>query len=47
MLYLIARIERSFAAVAGTVEAVDTAALERKRPITVPLVREVLENRGV
>ncbi len=47
VLYLIARIERSFAAVAGTVEAVDTAALERKRPITVPLVREVLENRGV
>ncbi|MBO6781979.1 MAG: DNA replication protein [Alphaproteobacteria bacterium] len=44
--YLIARMERSFAAVTRTVAAVDAAALERQRPVTVPLVREVLEDFG-
>jgi DnaA regulatory inactivator Hda len=43
VLYLLARIERSFAAVAATVAAVDAAALERGRPVTVPLARDVLE----
>ena len=41
--YLVSRIERSFAAVRRTAEALDAAALQRKRPITVPLARQVLE----
>lgn len=41
--FLVPRMERSFAAVAGIVAAIDTAALERLRPVTVPLVREVLD----
>jgi chromosomal replication initiation ATPase DnaA len=40
--YLIPRLERSFAAVHAAVDALDRAALERRRPITVPLAREVL-----
>ncbi len=40
--YLIPRLERSFAAVRAAVEALDRAALEQQRPITVPLAREVL-----
>lgn len=42
--YLLPRIERSFEAAARIVAAIDAAALERLRPITVPLVREVLES---
>lgn len=41
--YLVARIERSFAAAGRTVDAIDRAALARKRPVTVPFVRELLE----
>jgi len=40
--YAITRIERSFAAVEALVAALDRAALAAKRPLTVPLVREVL-----
>jgi chromosomal replication initiation ATPase DnaA len=41
--YLVSRIERSFAAAAQTVEALDAAALAERRPVTVPLARSVLE----
>ena len=40
--YLVARMERSFAAVSRIVAELDAAALARQRPVTVPLVREVL-----
>jgi DnaA regulatory inactivator Hda len=43
VVYLLARIERSFAAVAAVVADIDAAALERGRAVTVPLAREVLE----
>lgn len=42
--YLLPRIERSFEAASRIVAAIDAAALERLRPITVPLVREVVES---
>lgn len=41
--FLLGRIERSFAAVRRVVRAVDQAALAKKRGITVPLVRDVLQ----
>jgi len=41
--YVVARIERAPAAVAGLVERLDRLALEEKRQITVPLVRRLLE----
>ncbi|MEA1938803.1 MAG: DnaA/Hda family protein [Pseudomonadota bacterium] len=41
--YLLPRIERSFAAVRDLVDRLDSAALTRKRAITVPLARSVLE----
>jgi len=44
VLYLMARMERSFAAVAEIVAAIDAAALERGRPVTVPLAREILDD---
>lgn len=44
--YVLARIERSFAAVAAIVAALDAAALAQRRPLTVPLAREVLEAQG-
>jgi DnaA regulatory inactivator Hda len=40
--YLLARMERSFAAARGLVAAIDRAALESRREITVPLARRVL-----
>jgi len=40
--YLVGRIERSFAAAGQVVEALDRAALEAGRPVTVPLARRVL-----
>ena len=40
--YLVTHMERSFAAALRLVAASDAAALSAKRPITVPLVREVL-----
>ena len=42
--YLAARIERSFAAAARVVAALDAAALERRRPVTRALARDVLDN---
>lgn len=45
--YLVLRIERSFAAVEECVRAIDRRAAAQKRPITVPLVRQVLtESEG-
>ncbi|HCP00422.1 MAG: DNA replication protein [Alphaproteobacteria bacterium] len=43
VFYLLARMERSFAAVADIVAAIDAAALECHREITVPLAREILD----
>lgn len=40
--YLAARIERSFAAAAGVIAALDKAAMETQRAISVPLARKVL-----
>lgn len=40
--FLIARMERSFAAARDMVAAIDEASLSRRREITVPLAREVL-----
>jgi len=42
LTFLLARMERSFAAARELVAALDTAALAEKRPITVPLARVVL-----
>jgi chromosomal replication initiation ATPase DnaA len=41
--YLVARMERSFAAARRLVAALDQAALAAHRPVTVPLARAVLE----
>lgn len=43
MSYVLSRMDRSFAAVGAVVEALDAAALARRRSITVPLARAVLE----
>ena len=43
--YLLPRIERSAAAAAAIVQALDEAALVRRHAVTVPLVRAVLEAR--
>jgi chromosomal replication initiation ATPase DnaA len=40
--WLLRRIERSFDGARAAVARLDAAALERKRPVTVPLAREVL-----
>lgn len=44
--YLAARLERSFAAVAGAVARLDRAALAEKRKVSLALVRRVLEEDG-
>ncbi len=44
--YLVARMERSFAAIGGTVAALDALSLAERRAITVPLARRVLEAAG-
>lgn len=44
--YLVARIERSFAAAASVAARLDDAALSAARPITIKLAREVLEEPG-
>ncbi len=44
--YVVVRIERSFAAVATTVAALDAAALASGREVTVPLARTVIEGQG-
>lgn len=41
--YVLGRMERSFAAARQVVEALDSASLARRRAITVPLARAVLE----
>ncbi len=41
--FLLARMERSFAAARALVEALDRAALAKRRNITIPLAREVLD----
>jgi len=41
--YLVARIERSFAAAALVAARLDREALSRQRPVTVPLARTVLD----
>jgi len=43
--YLVARIERSFAAVAAIVEVLDAMSLANKRAISVPLARELLDGQ--
>ena len=42
--YLLRRGERSFAAAKRTVTLIDRAALQRKRQVTVALVRDILES---
>lgn len=44
--YLVPRMERSFAAARRLVAALDAASLSRRRPVTVPLARSVLEGLG-
>lgn len=44
--WLLPRMERSFAAAQQMVALLDAAALARRRAITVPLAREVLEGQG-
>jgi chromosomal replication initiation ATPase DnaA len=46
ILYLLSRIERSFAAARRVVAALDRAALARRQKITVHLARKVLEAAG-
>jgi DnaA-homolog protein len=41
--YLLARVPRDLATLTSLLEALDREALARKRPLTLPLVREVLE----
>lgn len=43
--YVVGRMDRSFAAARELVAALDRASLARRRPVTVPLAREVLEGR--
>jgi hypothetical protein len=45
--YVLPRLERSLAAVRQVVMALDQAALAERRPITVPLAREVLHRLGI
>jgi DnaA regulatory inactivator Hda len=40
--FILPRIERSFLALRQTVDMIDRKALSEKRPVTIPLVREVL-----
>jgi len=44
--YLLRRVERSFAAARSVVAAVDRESLRSGRPVTVPLVGEVLAREG-
>jgi len=44
--FMLARMERSFEAARRMVAAIDALALEQRRNITVPLVRQVLEKFG-
>ncbi len=42
--FLLPRMERSFDAVRALVAAIDAAALSGQRPVTIPLLRQVLGN---
>lgn len=42
LAYILPRMERSFAAARALVQAADRASLAQKRPVSVPLVREIL-----
>lgn len=44
--FLVERMERSFAAARAVVTALDAAALEGRRNVTVPLARQVLQDLG-
>jgi chromosomal replication initiation ATPase DnaA len=44
--FILARIERSFAGVAAVVAALDAAALQAGRPVTIPLARGVLSQQA-
>ncbi len=44
--YMVARMERSFAAARSLVAAIDRAALAQRRNVTVPLVGEVMRSAG-
>lgn len=44
--YLVLRMERSFSAARELVAALDAAALAEQRRVTIPLVRQVLQDRG-
>jgi chromosomal replication initiation ATPase DnaA len=44
--WLVVRIERSLVAAQAAVDALDAAALARRRAITIPLAREVVEGQG-
>lgn len=46
LAYLMARMERSFAAASALVEALDRSALAQQRAITLPLARKVLEEEA-
>lgn len=45
--FITARIERSFKALRDIANAIDRQALAQKRPVTIPLVREILQAQGV
>lgn len=45
--YLLPRLERSLASVRRIVDALDAAALAERRPVTVPLARDVLHSLGI
>jgi DnaA regulatory inactivator Hda len=44
--FIVARIERSFESVRGIATAIDRKALAEKRAVTIPLVREILQEQG-
>jgi len=44
--YVVTRLERSLAAVGRIAAALDAAALAARRPLTVPLAREVMRAEG-
>ena len=47
LMYLVMRIERSFASARRVVEELDRAALSAHRRLTVPLARQVLNDRNI
>lgn len=43
--YILPRIERSFAAARSLVDAADRMALAEKRPVSIPLIRQLIDNQ--